>query len=444
MSILQQVPDKMQTILQTIPDEAAVDTGLVKRKRKLTGSALTQILVLGWLENPEASYQHLTETAATLGIEVSRQALEQRLTLETTEMLKTTLDAAITEMLEVAGHREALDLLQEFSGVYVRDSTWIRLPDELHETWKGHPKKNHPHKAALKLHLCFDVLTGGFQDFHLTDGMTADATAAKASDPLRQGSLRLADLAYFSLDEFEKLTENNVYWISRLKANSYLADESGERIDLEKMLKAEAENTYIRKAIRIGKTKQLQVYLIAERLSQAQTDKRRRYIRRRAKRKAETPSKALLRLAGYNLYITNIEEHRLTPKQICAIVGIRWQIELMFKCFKSISKLQVSRSQKPYRMLSEIYAKLIAILIQHAVMLAAGYRHIQQSFIKTAQHIAGYARLLTLSFHHSKTALRKTLKDIKLSFHKGGSFQKSIGKNTTLYRIQEATENPLN
>ena len=105
-------------------------------------------------------------------------------------MLKRTLDAAITEILEVAGRREALPLLQQFTGIYVQDSTWITLPDELHETWKGQPKKNHPHKAALKLHLCFDVLTGGFQHFQLTDGMTADSTAAKTSDPLPQGSLQ--------------------------------------------------------------------------------------------------------------------------------------------------------------------------------------------------------------------------------------------------------------
>ena len=103
MSILQQVPDKMQTILETVPDEVVVHTGLVKRKRKLTGSALTQTLVFGWLENPEASYQQLTETAAMLGIQVSRQALEQRLTPETSEMLKRTLDTDITERLEVAG-----------------------------------------------------------------------------------------------------------------------------------------------------------------------------------------------------------------------------------------------------------------------------------------------------------------------------------------------------
>jgi len=414
-----------------------------KESENLPGSALTQTLVFGWLENPEASYQQLTETAATLGIQVSRQALEQRLTLETTEMLKLTLDTAITEMLEVAGRREALPLLQQFRGVYVRDSTWIPLPDELHETWKGQPKKNHRNKAGLKLHLCFDVLTGRFHDFQLTDGMTADLTAAKAAEyPLPEGSLRLADLAYFSLDELEKLTENNVYWISRLKANSYLAAENGERIDLEKTLKSETENTYFRKAIRIGKRKQLPVYLIAEKLSEAETNKRRRFIRHRAKRKGQTPSKTLLSLAGWNLYITNIAEHQLTPKQICAVVRIRWQVELIFKCFKSIGKLSVSRSLKPYRILSEIYAKLIALLIQHAVMLGAGYQHIQQSFIKTAKYIAGYARLLTLSFQRSKTALRETLKIIKCAFEKDDTFQRATGKNTTFWKLKDATETP--
>lgn len=442
MSILQRVPDKMQTILETVPDEVAVHTGLVKRKRKLTGSALTQILVFGWLENPEASYQQLTQTAATLGIEVRRQALEQRLTLETTEMLKHTLDAAITEVVNRATHRQALPLLEQFTGVYLQDSTWIRLPDELHEISKGPPKKNHPKKAGLKLHLRYDVITGDFQAFQLTEGLTADATAAKAFDAMPPGSLRLADLAYFSLDEFQTLTENGIYWISRLKANFYLTDDHGERLDLEKMLNAETENIFIGKPVRIGKTKQLQVYLIAEKLSQAETDKRRRRIRYRAKRKARSPSKTLLRLAGWNLYITNITTDQLTPKQIRVIAGIRWQIELIFKSFKSISKLNVSRSQKPYRILSEIYAKLIALLVQHAVMLAAGYRPIQQSFIKTAQYIAGYARLIASSFHHSKTQLRKTLKAIKQAFDDGGSFQRSTGKNTTFYRLQDATENP--
>ena len=442
MSILPQVPEKMQTILQTVADEVAPQTGCVKRNRKLTGSALAQTLVFGWLEHPEASYQQLTETAATLGIQVSRQALEQRLTPETAEMLKLTLEAAIPEMLEVASRPQVVPLLEQFTGVYVQDSTWISLPDELHGTWKGPPKKNHRHKAALKLHLCFDVLTGRFQQFHITDGMTADSSAAKAADPLPPGSLRLADLAYFSLDTLEKLTQDGIYWISRLKANSYLSDETGEPLDLEKMLRETEEDTHIRKPIRIGKRKQLQAYLIAERLSQAETDKRRRSIRYRAKRKAHPPSKTLLRLAGWNLYITNIEADQLTPKQICVIVGIRWQIELMFKCFKSIAKLDVSRSQKPDRILCEVYAKLIALLIQHATLLGTGWRCIQHTLMKTTRFIAGYARILTMSFQHSTAALLETLTDIKRAFENVGFLEEGSGKNTTFRRLQEATENP--
>ena len=443
MSILQQVSDKMQTILRRLADQAAVETGMVKRNRKLTGSALTQILVFGWLENPEASYHELAETASVLGIDVSRQAIAQRLRRETAEMLKATLDAAIIETLELTTAPQVLPLLESFNGIFVQDSTWLSLPDALHETWQGPRKKDYPKKAALKLHLRFDVLTGRFTDFHLTDGLVADSTAAKQFQTLAAGSLHLADLGYFSLDELQSLTENGIYWITRLKAGCHLFQETGEPLCLEKWLNRHPENTVIRKRIRVGKTKQLDAYLIAERLSEEETNKRRRYIKHRAKRKHENPSKIRLRLAAWNLYITNIEEHRLTPKQIRSIARIRWQIELMFKdTMKSVGKLSHSRYEKPYRILAEVYAKLIAALLRHAVMLAAGWRCIQHSLIKTSRLITSYGRMLMLSFRKSTAAVIETLNDIKRIFENGSYLQEGTGKYTTLRRLYDALENP--
>ena len=89
MSILPQVPEKMQTILQTVADEVAPQTGCVKRNRKLTGSALAQTLVFGWLEHQR---QVISNSPKPLPCSVykCRQALEQRLTPETAEMLKLT------------------------------------------------------------------------------------------------------------------------------------------------------------------------------------------------------------------------------------------------------------------------------------------------------------------------------------------------------------------
>ena len=358
-------------------------------------------------------------------------------------MLKATLDAAIIETLELTTAPQVLPLLESFNGIFVQDSTWLSLPDALHETWQGPRKKDYPKKAALKLHLRFDVLTGRFTDFHLTDGLVADSTAAKQFQTLAAGSLHLADLGYFSLDELQSLTENGIYWITRLKAGCHLFQETGEPLCLEKWLNRHPENTVIRKRIRVGKTKQLDAYLIAERLSEEETNKRRRYIKHRAKRKHENPSKIRLRLAAWNLYITNIEEHRLTPKQIRSIARIRWQIELMFKdTMKSVGKLSHSRYEKPYRILAEVYAKLIAALLRHAVMLAAGWRCIQHSLIKTSRLITSYGRMLMLSFRKSTAAVIETLNDIKRIFENGSYLQEGTGKYTTLRRLYDALENP--
>lgn len=439
MSILSQVCNKMRKLLTHTADEAARECGLVQRNRKLTRSGLVQTLVFGWLANPEASYDQLAQTAGTLGIVVTRQAIEQRLTPEAAETLKATLEVATRHV--VATQPQALPLLKQFKGVYLQDSTWIRLPDVFHDTCKGSGDRMNRHKAALKLQLRLEIARGEFEHFQLTEGTTADSRAEKQFPPLPEGSLRLADLGYFSLETLEKLTQAKVAWITRLKARCRLFDETGEPLCLLKWLQAQSENT-VACHLRIGKTKQLPARLVAEKLSEAETNKRRREIRKHAKRRNIPPSTERLRLAGWNIYLTNIEEHRCTPEQIRVIARVRWQIELMFKCFKSIGKVDVSRSQKPYRILCEVYAKLIAALLRHWGMLVAGWRCTQHSLMKTATLIGTYARALTASFHRSKKALLETFDDIRRTFQNGCYVEGSATKPTTFKRLQEAEKNP--
>ncbi|RKU23636.1 hypothetical protein C6500_01135, partial [Candidatus Poribacteria bacterium] len=99
MNTLSQVPDKMQQVLSTVADAAALNTGFVKRSRKLVGSRFVQILVFTWLENPDATYTELAQTAGALGTPITRQAIEQRFTPEAAETLKTILDAAASTVI---------------------------------------------------------------------------------------------------------------------------------------------------------------------------------------------------------------------------------------------------------------------------------------------------------------------------------------------------------
>ncbi len=203
MNTLSQVREKMQQILTTIADEAALETGFCKRNRKLTGSQFAQILTFSWLENPDATYTQLTHTAASLGTPISRQAIEQRFTAEAAQTLKAILDAAASEV--IAADPQGLPLLEQFNGIYIQDSSWITLPDTLHDIWECAGKKDHPNKSEVKLHLRFDVATGTFEHFQLTNGIIADSTVEKQIDRLPQGSLRLADLGYFRYKRYKNL-----------------------------------------------------------------------------------------------------------------------------------------------------------------------------------------------------------------------------------------------
>ena len=80
MTTIQQVSQKMPTILSSTADAAAQETRFVQRRSKLTGVKFAQTLVFGWLSNPQATLEELTQTAATLGVEITPQGLDQRFT----------------------------------------------------------------------------------------------------------------------------------------------------------------------------------------------------------------------------------------------------------------------------------------------------------------------------------------------------------------------------
>ena len=71
--------------------------------------------------------EELTQTAATLGVEISPQALDQRFTAAAAACLQQVLDAAITQV--IMAEPVAIALLERFTAVAGQDSSTIVLPD---------------------------------------------------------------------------------------------------------------------------------------------------------------------------------------------------------------------------------------------------------------------------------------------------------------------------
>jgi hypothetical protein len=99
MPTIAQITTAMQEVLTTVAETAARATTFVQRQSKLSGAPFCQTLVFGWLANPEATLEQVTQTAATLGVTITPQALDQRFTEPAACCLKQVFTAAVQQVL---------------------------------------------------------------------------------------------------------------------------------------------------------------------------------------------------------------------------------------------------------------------------------------------------------------------------------------------------------
>lgn len=399
MTTIAEVAEAMQTVLTTVADEAARDSGFVERESKLTGAKFAQTLVFGWLSNSQATLEELSQTAATLGVGITPQGLDQRFSSAAVQCMKQILDVAIETL--VSADAVAIPILQRFDGVYLLDSSTITLPDALEEIWPGcGGRVSRNTKAALKLQVYLDLQRGTLQGPVLESARKQDRSSSLQRTPLPKGSLRLADLGYFSLDLFDDLNVQGVYWLSRLQIQTGILDPSGQRLDLVKYLEDQV-SAEIDLPILLGVRHRIPCRLLITRVPQEVADQRRRRLREQARSRGQTVSKKRLKLADWIILITNVPEKLLSLAEASVLYRSRWQIELLFKLWKSHGRIDESRSVKPWRILCEVYGKLVAMLVQHWLFLTSCWQYPDRSLTKAAKTVQRHALHLASVFGHT-------------------------------------------
>lgn len=391
MTTVTKVVQAMQTILTHTADQAAHLTRFVQRRSKLSGAAFVQTLVFGWLANPQATLEELAQTAATRGVRISPQGLEQRFTPAAAQCLQQVLESSLATLIET--DPVAIPLLQRFHGVYLLDSSVIALPTALAQVWPGGGGSSGP-RAALKLQVRFE-LSRGRLELALQAGRAHDCTTPFQSVPA--GALRLADLGYFDLGVLAQLQAQGSYWLTRVKAGTRVGDQGGRLGELAELLSEQASHV-VDRPIELGQVPQLACRLIAVRVPEPVANQRRRRLHKEARRKGQAVSQARLALADWTIFATNLSVEQLSVAEALVLGRVRWQIELLFKLWKSQGQLDQSRSSKPWRVLCEVYAKLVALLIQHWICLASGWQYADRSLSKAAQTLSKQAGHLASVF----------------------------------------------
>jgi hypothetical protein len=395
MTTIAQLAAAMQEILTTRADEAGRATGFVRRRSPISGATFTQTLVFGFLAAPHPALEELAQTAATLGINVSPQALDQRFTQAAAACLERVLSHAITRV--IAATPVAVPILDRFTAVYLHDSSTIVLPDSLADVWEGCGGSS-PHNtaAALKIQVRLEVRTGHLDGPQLQPGRASDHEAALAT-VLPAGSLRLADLGYWKVDDLATMDAQGVFWLSYLQAATAVYDACGQRRAVLELLEEQA-TAVVDVPIRVGARQHLPARLLAVRVPQEVADQRRRRLRAEAQRKGKAVSAIRLALADWTILVTNTPSALLNVREAVVLARTRWQIELLFKLWKSHGRVDEVQSRKPWRVLCEVYAKLLAMVIQHWLCLVGCWAYPDRSLVKAAQTVRKHALHLASGF----------------------------------------------
>jgi hypothetical protein len=392
IATISQLHFEMSEILGPLANKAGRETGFTKRQSKLSGSVFAQALVFSSMADEDLTYTLLAKEAAIRGAEVSPQGMEQRFTEASARLMQVLLDTAVHRALNGATGQKGLT---QFSGIYLRDSSVIHLPTELKHIWSGVGGIT-GETAAVKLQTRLEYLSGQVAGPDLQSGRSHDKNSIFHSEELPAGSLRLGDLGYFDLDQFQKDSESGIFWLSRYKTNTYIYNEAGQEIALLPWLHSITQSQ-VEISILLGKMR-LPCRLLVQRVPQEVADKRRHKLKEYARKKQVAPSALLMALTDWTLILTNIPANQITFREILVLMKVRWQIELLFKAWKSLFKIDEWRSANPWRILTELYAKLLAIVVFHWFTLLEGYQAPERSAWKSALIFKRFALSFALSF----------------------------------------------
>lgn len=394
MTTIPQLANVLQETLGPTADAEAKKTGFVQRQSKLTGAKFAQTLVFGWLEDPDATLEELAQTALALGVSISPQGLDQRFAKSAADLMQAILERAVQEV--IASEPIAVPLLRRFAGVHIFDSSTVTLPETLATIWPGCGNQSHQPAAALKIHLRLEMTTGALAGPVLSTGRVHDRSVSLQTDPLPSGALRLADLGYFSLDTMKALTTRGTYWLSRLQANTAVFDDTGQRRVLSQWLSQQGD--IVDMPVTVGVHERVLCRLVAQRVPDEVARQRRERLKEEAERRKQPVSDERLRLAAWTFYITNIPASLLSVAEAMVLGRLRWQIELLIKLWKSHGHIDTSRSAKPWRVLCEVFAKLLAMVVQHWILLVSCWHYVDRSLTKAAKTVQKHVRDIEIHF----------------------------------------------
>lgn len=371
---------------------------VLRRPKKLSLEAFLQSILLS-LCYPAYSFQSWAAQLSALQAGLfSKQALHQRCDRRLLGFLQLCLGSLLANVM----HRSCPSrLLEPFGRVLLQDSTALALHPRLASCFPACGNQHQAKLASLKIQAVFELRSQSWLHFQLGALTDNDQKASSLIlSVLQPGDLVIRDLGYAVFKVWRQILQAGAYFLSRCRSDFVFFDPKTQKpVELLALVQNHCQLSV---ELLLGAEERLPVRLVALRLPPALAAQRRRRARANAKKDRSLKlTKRYLKLLGWTILLTNVTAAQLSAQQLWEVYSTRWQIEVLFKSWKSHFQLGQLPSRNPLWVQIQLLAKLLAIaLLQTAFALQPwGVELNALSPLKIAAYLSRLLPLIAASPH---------------------------------------------
>jgi hypothetical protein len=297
-------------------------------------------------------------------VAITKQGVEQRFTEGAIKYVQSLIGNQLSHQVN---HSIDTGWFKLFKRVLIKDSTKFDVSENLAKQLPGFG--GNASKAGVCIQYEFDIKAGEVSDLTITPANVPDnKNTSQTISKVREGDLIIRDLGYSIISCFKTIKEVGAYFISRLNVTIGVYEMKENKlveldfVKLHKIMK-EGKIQMIEKQVFVGKEDKLPVRIIIELIPDEIVNKRLKKTNEYNKKNGNKTSDNYKIKACFNMYITNIADSVLEANVIAKIYKIRWQVELIFKAWKSIFGIDNNNPMKYERLICLLNIRLLLILI---------------------------------------------------------------------------------
>lgn len=356
-------------------EQLAWETGFIKRvSSRLRGKDFLITLLVASLDSSHSSLEKISSilTKVNRDVRITAQSIMERINSpEAADFCLRAQEIILNERISIIKKDIPASYLSRFSKVYIQDSTVFELHEDLQEHFKGSGGRSS--KSSVKIDVIYEVLAKQYAKFTVTDQKETDASLALGiEDFITSNSLVIRDLGYLKIDRLKGIIQKGGFFLSRLKSNLSIFLDPDSEIPIEIADCFLDEFNVIDIPVYITEER-LAIRLIAYKAPENVITKRKRVAHATAKKQGRTLGEKVLKLLEFTIFITNVSPEIWPPEVVGTIYGIRWQIELLFKNWKTGMGIHYIKGINVNRIRTLIYIRLLLMIIINEVYTLASW-----------------------------------------------------------------------